>query len=86
MTKHTKGKWKINQYNDAVYTNLNNNILFERPHGGEGKNNFEANANLIAAAPELLEALKNIENDDNRIPKTIWDMRNKAIQKAEGAE
>ena len=45
----------------------------------------EANARLIAAAPELLEALKSIENDDGRIPKAIWDLRNAAIAKAEGS-
>lgn len=43
-----------------------------------------ANARLIAAAPDLLEALTNIENDDGRIPSTIWKMRNDAIAKATG--
>ena len=42
----------------------------------------QANAVLISAAPDLLEALMNIENDDNSIPKEIWDMRNDAIRKA----
>ncbi|WP_424493936.1 hypothetical protein [Salinimicrobium sp. GXAS 041] len=37
---------------------------------------------LISAAPDLLEALLNIENDNNSIPKAIWEMRNKAIKKA----
>lgn len=38
--------------------------------------------NLMIAAPDLLEALMNIENDDNSIPATIWEMRNQAIKKA----
>jgi len=44
----------------------------------------QANADLIAAAPELLEALQNIENDDNSIPAAIWELRNNAINKATG--
>ena len=44
----------------------------------------KANAKLISAAPEMFEALLNIENDDNSIPKTIWDLRNAAIKKALG--
>lgn len=44
----------------------------------------EGNARLIASAPELLEALESIENDDGRIPESIWAMRNAAIAKAKG--
>ena len=47
---------------------------------------WKANAQLISAAPDLFEALINIENDDNRIPATIWEMRNKALNKALGEE
>ena len=43
-----------------------------------------ANAYLIAAAPELLEALENLENDDNSIPSHAWDMVQSAIAKAKG--
>jgi hypothetical protein len=39
---------------------------------------------LIAAAPELLETLKSLENDNGNIPLWLWEMRNKAIAKAEG--
>lgn len=41
-------------------------------------------ASVIAAAPEMYEALRSIENDDGRIPPAIWKMRNDAIAKAEG--
>ena len=44
----------------------------------------EANAHLIAAAPELYEALASIENDDGSIPASIWEMRNAALAKARG--
>ena len=46
------------------------------------KEELEANMRLYAAAPELLEALMSIENDNNSIPESIWEMRNKAIEKA----
>jgi hypothetical protein len=44
----------------------------------------EANARLIAAAPDLLEALNNLENDDGAIPEHAWKMVCAAIAKAEG--
>jgi hypothetical protein len=45
-----------------------------------------ANAHLISAAPELYEALASIENDDESIPLTIWEMRNEALAKARGEQ
>ena len=45
----------------------------------------KANANLMSAAPNMLEALLSIENDNGAIPEAIWDLRNKAIAKALGA-
>lgn len=41
-----------------------------------------ANAQLFAAAPDLLAALQNFENDDGSVPKAIWDLRAEAIAKA----
>lgn len=41
---------------------------------------------LIAAAPDMLEALQNIENDDNSMNKTAWELIQAAIAKATGKE
>jgi hypothetical protein len=43
-----------------------------------------ANARLIAAAPDLLEALENLENDNGAIPQHAWALAQAAIAKATG--
>ena len=45
-----------------------------------------ANARLIAAAPDMLEALENIENDAEHMPDTAWRMVQAAIAKATEGE
>ena len=52
--------------------------------GDREQQEWQANARLIAAAPDMLEVLENIENDDAHIPATIWDLIQKAIAKAKG--
>lgn len=57
MTKHTEGPWEsIIHKQGKIYTYSGDEALAEifETEGGES----QANANLIAAAPELLEALK----------------------------
>ena len=41
-------------------------------------------AELFAAAPDLLEALENLENDNGAIPDHAWQMVQKAIARARG--
>ena len=47
-------------------------------------NTNRANARLLAASWAMLEALENIENDDQHMPSTAWDLIQAAIAKARG--
>jgi hypothetical protein len=87
MSKHTPGPW-FSQYDDNGFYEIGSEAVSLRlafTHG-EGDTD-EANARLIAAAPELLEALKDLlyqaklsENEGG------WDFEQAtaAIAKAEG--
>jgi hypothetical protein len=43
---------------------------------------YQSDALLIAAAPDLLAALQNLENDDGSIPDHAWSLVQAAIAKA----
>lgn len=53
-------------------------------HSGKNGIHKRINARLIAAAPDLLEALENLENDDGSIPAHAWNLAQAAIAKAKG--
>jgi hypothetical protein len=90
MNKHTPGPWNVNDDTDisGVENDPKNECVgpvdvahvYLRTVSGR----TEANARLIAAAPYLLEALQNLENDDGSIPKHAWDIVQDAINKAIG--
>lgn len=44
------------------------------------------NDKLISAAPKMLEALQNLENDANQIPEHAWRLVKDAIESAVGNE
>jgi hypothetical protein len=52
VSEHTPGPWHVGQYN-GVYDERDRSVLSLEP-----KEEAEANARLIAAAPELLEACR----------------------------
>lgn len=54
MNKHTP--WHVNKYGDCVAQE--DIVVAEKPHGVSRE--WDTNARLIAAAPELLEALEKI--------------------------
>lgn len=90
MSEHTPGPWSVNDDTDisGVENDPKNGCVgpvdvahvYLRTVPGR----TEANARLISAAPDLLEALQNLENDDGSIPKHAWDMVQNAIAKAIG--
>ena len=83
MTQHTPGPWKTT---GANITDANRNHVATVTDGGT--TDGEANARLIAAAPELLAALKDIAETQwaNGVPSSgaLREAR-AAIAKAEGA-
>ena len=70
------GNWKVDDLHGKII--YGDDIIIAQVYGRDAKD-CEQKENLIAAAPDMLDALKDIENDDNSIPKPIW----KKIQKAE---
>lgn len=88
MSGHTKGPWKalegpygmqIHADNDSGFNPWIANMKCESCPAQE-----EANARLIAAAPDMLEALENIENDDEHMPLSAWKLIQDAIAAAKG--
>lgn len=92
--KHTPGPWFVDQYEDEesrhVITSKPDHLYVAYTIGGLGKEQ-EANASLISAAPDLLEACKRLldafyedplENDTASAVELAYD----AIAKATGEE
>lgn len=95
-SKHTPGPWHLSNLShryvryrlstDATGYNICDMDVFGGPPDEK-----EANARLIAAAPELLEALEQICNLERRAFREAWDMLQEvdrlartAIRKARG--
>lgn len=95
---HTKGEWKAlipkkDKYKDCWWVYCKGKGYIAKVYGNAGHSpiepkEIEANAHLIAAAPDLLEACKVILDSDinNKcLPKTYRTMLEQAIAKAEGS-
>ena len=79
--KHTQGPWRVSP------VNTNGSDWFEILWSADGECVTDhvytlPDATLIAAAPDMLLALQDLENDDGRIPKRIWDNILRVINKA----
>jgi hypothetical protein len=60
MSKHTPGPWRYEEFGPNVIIKATKNPMLSVVHSlyHESREQMEANADLIAAAPELLEALE----------------------------
>ena len=67
-TKHTAGQWTVNDKNEVEVKNIMGKVLTRfTPFTPKSKiDNSEANAKLIASAPDLLHALQMLINDIER--------------------
>ncbi len=100
-TKHTSGEWKANEPLDMegmhhifieadgkilgrIDGYVNGSLCGEKGH--PDRKQTIANARLITAAPEMLAALENLENDANQMPMSIWQAVQEAIAKAKGSD
>lgn len=89
-----KENWQIGKIYNTVITDSNEGFIPGTGHSGkEAVEYFGGNlicesihrikdAYLIAAAPDMIEALQNLENYDNRIPSHAWKRVQDAIKKA----
>lgn len=89
MSKHSPGPWEVVTVKKApspLFTICAGSQPVCDMYRGVDKSDglIEADAALIAAAPELLEALESIENDDGHIPAPIWEKVCAALDKAKG--
>ena len=95
MSKHTPGPWEFRKdgYVYSVATGERvcspHSTLPESRKVSDHIKDLKQNARLIAAAPDLLEALKSLENDfgcrGDGWPDPRWNAARAAIAKAEGA-
>ncbi len=93
MTKHAKGPWKVNMKIGALVSPRNANECsiehtkpgFDCPECNSIDDEHQANAHLIAAAPEMLEALKEARDCLSNDPDTLITVE-EVIKKAEGKE
>jgi hypothetical protein len=91
MSKHTPGPWVIDDSNPNLVARLVNGV-YEYVCAVEpssfsnrecNQEQEEADARLIAAAPDLLDALKDLCSDD-LLNQDKWDNARAAIARAEG--
>ena len=89
MSGYTPGPWMQNGTHGHRFIGPADNeegcvAIACKVDGRSGYKEMMANAQLIAAAPDLLAALENLENDAGQIPDAAWKMVKDAIARATG--
>ncbi len=83
--KHTPGPWRVGSHVPGAIFPERAPHICKMNDLGYPESEWKANGILISAAPCMLEALKNIENDDGKtMPPSAWKLIQDAIAKAEG--
>ncbi|AUR90499.1 hypothetical protein NVP1144O_51 [Vibrio phage 1.144.O._10N.286.45.B3] len=84
-TKFTKGPWFVDQdFCIMTSSDITDEPMICDLMPAEMSDNEIANANLIAASPEMYDMLHSIENDANQIPPFLWDKIQTVLAKARG--
>ena len=94
MTMHTPGPWKLGQYLGSLRQFVIHMDVGDKGRGSDvaftsaafGNNETIANARLIAAAPDLLEALKRCKFDSLNMTLEDREFCRAAIAKATGEQ
>jgi hypothetical protein len=87
---HTQGKWEASGCTIYSGGNILGTTYCEGGKHGHGWEEAWGNARLIAAAPELLEALQMLmpqePNETDRYNRAMWENARNAIDNATGRE
>ena len=87
--KHTPGPWNYDRSGYSLYVNSGRELVTALSMDGKRLETSEANARLIAAAPDLLEALKSViawldASDESAFSDSQLALARAAIAKATG--
>ena len=83
MKKHTSGPWKLKRNDELI---IGRDQIFGEVVIAEAKFAWKANARLISAAPDLLEALQDLLNAQPEASLPVLEQARAAIVKATGGK
>ena len=83
---YTKGEWRVRANCAEVVTGSSCviTLVYDPSTGRFDTEEAKANANLIAAAPDLLEALRTVLSQPVSLKQEVYTKANEALAKAEG--